>query len=187
MSCIGYLLEAGKFGHEKTMASNDWKMILKSLTKGKGTTLAKGLERAGWIGIYYNPDTKNPFDKSHPEIDWKEHPYSFLIAKQKRLYYGLRVYDLVVDYRPIDFYYDGTPVTEKTIQDSSKIGKLTSVPFGFINVRGGMHTALLIDGEVYEVHWDEGCDSIHLYDKTNFQTDWAWLSGIIHIPQGNWT
>jgi hypothetical protein len=188
MSCIGYLLEAGKLGHEKTSASADWKAILKSLSQGKGTTLAKGLEKAGWLGIYYNPDTKNPFDKNHPTIDWKEHPFSYSIAKQKRQYYGLKVYDLVVDYRPTESFYDGTPVSEseQTIQNTTKIDTLTSIPFGFINVRGGKHTAILIDGEVYEVHWDEGCTSSHLFDKVNFRNDWNWLSGIIHIPKGCW-
>ncbi len=169
--CITYVLAALKLGHEKSNALDDWKKIyahyLKD-SKRSGISLAKGLQDHGWLGIYYNRDTKN---HSHNN----EHAFSYTVAKgTKKTYYKLQVHGLVVD-------YGSSPTTEFT--------KLKGIPFGVINARGGFHTALLMSGNVYEVHWNHGPDSPELYEATRFE-DWTaddqWLSGIIHTPKGYW-
>jgi hypothetical protein len=193
ISCIGYLLEAGKYGHEKTMAIADWKSVLGFMRDGKGTTLAKGLEKVGWEGIYYNLDTFNPIDKGYayntPHLKWEEHSYSYSVAKKNRRYYGLIVHDLLINFRPTEKYWDDTPVLKKTNKESAKVSKLKSIPFGFLNAWGGEHTAIVVSGDVYEVHWSKGPDEADLFEKKDFETQWGWpwLTGIIHVPPGSWT
>ncbi len=190
--CIGYLLEAAKVGHEKTLAAGDWNGILGFLSEGKGTSLAKGLEKAGWAGIYYTLDTENPMDKGYkyntPYFSWTDHAVTYAAARKNRRYYGLQVHDFLVNYNPTQQYWDGTPVPHPTPKDSSKVSKLKSIPFGILNARAGDHTAIIALGEVYEVHWNRGPDEPGLYAKSDFETEWKWpwLSGIIHFPPGHW-
>jgi hypothetical protein len=192
ISCIEYLLEAGKKGHEKSLAIADWKLILNSLDLGKGTTLAKGLEKIGWSGIYYNLDTENPMDKNYvyntKHYSWTEHSFTYRIAKSKRRYYELVVHDMIINFRPTEKYWDGTPVQKITTKDSTKISKLKKIPFGFLNARGGEHTAIVMSGSVYEVHFSRGPDELELFAISDFETQWGWpwLTGIIHVPPGLW-
>ncbi|MGL1937240.1 MAG: hypothetical protein OCD01_19590 [Fibrobacterales bacterium] len=187
-SCIGYVLQALKNAHKQSYAEKDYKKIYSFVKDGKGTTLAKGLEAAGWQGIYFNQDTKNPCDlKDDGNPTKSEHSYSYAMAKKTRKYYNLKVHGFVINFRPTTEFNDTTKPTTITTKDSGNITKLRTIPFGVINTKGGTHTALLINGKVYEVHWDNSQYDLDLYDITDFENDWDWISGIIHIPRGIWT
>jgi hypothetical protein len=184
-SCIDYVLSAFELGHQKTFASKDWSFIKSFLSEGKGTTLAKGLEKNGWIGLYYNPDVKNPYDMTAGATK-SEHSYSYVVAKKSRIYYDLRVRDLVINYRPTTTFQDGRTPKTVTPKESAKVDLLKKVTFGFVIAKGGMHTALLHSGNVYEVHWDQGPREISVYQASDFQSLWPWLSGMIYVPKGAW-
>ena len=69
-----------------------------------------------------------------------------------------------------------------------RTGRIKKIPFGFIVVVGGYHSALLVDGNVLEVHWDRGPKDEDLYDSNPFKS-WEngwWGDGIIHVPATFW-
>jgi hypothetical protein len=68
-----------------------------------------------------------------------------------------------------------------TRKDTTGLEKLARIPFGVLTAQGGNHMALILNGVVYEVHWDEHSDSPHLYARTSLET-WGWGSGIIVAP-----
>jgi hypothetical protein len=181
-SCIGYQLDAAGMGHAKTMAEADWKKIKSFMVQGKGTTIFKGYEDAGWEGLYYNPDVNHAADRD------QEHSYSYSTAKKHSKYYGIKVVDCIINYNPNSIYEDGTdiPPASRTPKESTKVTKLGKVPFGVMLARGGRHTAMILSGRVYEVHYSQGPRDLDLYGSTDFETEWPWYSGIIMVPPGHW-
>lgn len=179
-SCIDFLLEATATGHEKSLATADWIRIRSFMRGGKGTFLFKGFEDAGWIGLYYNPDVYNPADQE------QEHPYSYSMVKRQAKYYDLKVRSSIINYRPTATFEDGTSPKKVTALESSEVAKLKGVPFGVLMARGGRHTALIMSGVVFEVHYNFSARDADLYTATDFEADWPWMSGIIMVPPGFW-
>lgn len=179
-SCIDFLLEATALGHEKSLANADWDRIRSFMKKGKGTFLFKGFEDAGWIGLYYNPDVYNPADQE------QEHPFSYSMVKRHAKYYDLKVRSSIINYRPTTTFEDGTSPKKVTALESSEVAKLKGVPFGVLMAKGGRHTALIMSGVVFEVHYDLSARDADLYTATDFEADWPWMSGIIMVPPGFW-
>jgi hypothetical protein len=180
-SCIDFLLEATALGHEKSLAKADWKRIRSFMREGKGTLLFKGFEEAGWIGLYYNPDIHNSSDKL------REHSFSYEMVQKHAKYYDLKVRASIINYRPTKTFDDGMSPKSVTPLDSSHVAKLKGVPFGVLVAKGGRHTALIMSGVVYEVHWEMSARDVDLYTATDFEADWPWLSGLIMVPPGFWT
>lgn len=180
-SCIDYLLEATALGHEKSLAKADWKRIRSFMREGMGTLLFKGFEDAGWIGLYFNPDVHNPSDKL------REHSFSYEELQKHAKYYDLKVRSSIINYRPTTTFDDGTSPKNVTPLENSQINKLKGVPFGVLVARGGRHTALIMSGVVFEVHWKMSARDVDLYTATDFEADWQWLSGLIMVPPGFWT
>jgi hypothetical protein len=190
-SCIEYVLEACQLGHEKTLSSKDWAFIKGHMVKGMGMAIGEGFAKAGWMGVYFNPDVKHPFDGNT-----EKHNYTYAIAKSKRRYqavdtrdnnrlYKFSVKQLVINYAPTTVYENGTIETNVTPQDTTQINKLKQVPFGVVNVSGGTHTALFSKGYIYEIHWDKSHTDPVLFERTLLE-NWGWLSGAIQIPEGTW-
>jgi hypothetical protein len=215
-NCIVYLLEAAKIGHEKTGAANDWNSIKGYMKQGMGITLAKGLEKWNWTGLYISPDTSHPRDLDWNKTAWRRnhHAYTYQHAQGRRgrkgRYKKLIVEDLIVDYFPTKKYYHWDParyptfprgvpgagplngadiaLANRTTELTTKLTKLEKIPFGFINVVGGYHTAVIVEGDVHEVHWQKGPKDADLYDARRFKT-WEngfWGDGIIHVPAPYW-
>lgn len=182
-SCITYQLESAALGHAKSGANPDWMQIKTSMVNGKGTYLFKGYAKAGWIGLYYNPDSKNPADGD------QEHPASHRIVSKTGMYYDVPVSDSILDYVPTTMLDNGTPIApaNQTKRVTDKLDKLKKVPFAVILARGGLHTAILMQGRVYEVHWKKGPRDLELYESSDFETEWPWLSGMIMVPPGSWS
>jgi hypothetical protein len=182
-------------GHDKSAMTADWQNIVRYVKKGMGQYLAEGLVKNGWVALYYNPDVLHPLD------DDNEHPYSYNIAREKGVYGSTQyppvipVHDFVINYRPTPGNtFSLAPKNKQTTKDTSQTDKLKDVPFGFVMGRGGTHTALIIKGSIFEVHWDVGPFShtnadgspYYLFDTSSFENKWPWLSGLIVVPKNFW-
>jgi hypothetical protein len=53
---------------------------------------------------------------------------------------------------------NGTDIdpASRTAEMTANLTRLEVIPFGIINVVGGYHTAMVLDGFVYEVYWASG-------------------------------
>lgn len=215
-SCIVYLLEACERAHKESYSTADWKKIRNHMKEGTGPTLAKGLEKWGWVGLYFNQDVNHPFDLDWSERKWarNHHKAGYRQAQgrgRKKGTYGeerLKVQDMIINFRPTIKYQkwdlaeypdfgkgvkgarglNGKTIAsaDRTKKESAKVNRLKKVPFGLVNAKDGLHTAIIVFGKVYEVHWDKGPDDELLYEATDFEKDWGWITGIIHVPAGTW-
>ena len=192
-SCIDYVLDVFKSGFNKTGMSAEWNNISNYVKEGKGQCLAEGLVKNGWVAIYYNPDVFHPNDNDN------EHCYSYKRAKEKGEYGStqfppvVEISDMIINYRPTEgTSFSFEPKNKETLKDTSKLKKINDVPFGFIMGRGGTHTALIIKGIIYQVHWNEGPYSENLFDNSIKFDDpdedkrWEWNSGLIVVPKLYW-
>jgi hypothetical protein len=191
--CIKFVLEALQLGFEKTNMKSEWNKIEKQLLSMSGQQLAKALIDIGWIALFYAPDTNNFYDYDKK----KEHSTSCFDALKYKKYGNeynkpiIPIYDCVVNYSPTMKYKDDFPVENPTQLELDKINKVMKLPFAFLLAKYGRHTALLIKGKVFEVHWTESCYT-NLFDtKRSFKYDfspgtWDWLSGLIVTPKIFW-
>lgn len=210
--CVTYLIDATRLGHEKTLASRDWEWAMSAYERsearhrrtgsagGSGMQIARQLVRMGWLGIYFNRDTRNPRDGlQYHKRDWEE-------VRRRRTYHGIRVTDTVVNYLPSEAveYKDaegrkGVHVlepSEVTPEDrTNKYELLLEVPFGIVNLNDGVHTAMYAAGTVREAHHSIGPGALRnaagerigapLFDSIAFE-DYSWNSGFIVVPPGMW-
>jgi len=172
--CTTYVLEVLGDAFKAKGRDADWKKIMsiarrKSGGRLKGTEVLKALESvAGWKAVFWSPDPRNP-DDSH-----SEHPEAYKKVQQTGKYYGVTVDNAnsVVDYRR----------TSSTAQETwTKLDKLKQVPLGVIAARGGDHMTLILNGEVYEVHWDLPATDPNVLQATPLEK-WIWNSGVIVMP-----
>ena len=66
--------------------------------------------------------------------------------------------------------------------DLSGIELVRKLQFGVIAARGGTHMALIVNGGVYEVHWDLPSTSADVLTATPLES-FAWLSGMLVAPK----
>jgi hypothetical protein len=174
--CITYALNVISYAFEKI---NDEKSAKKVRQLGKhGTELAEYLVKTHkWKGVYINPDVKHPLDAD------TEHSFSHHLAVSTCLYY-----QIPLEYRVVN--YSVTPATHPAFKKLNiktgltklnlvDLASLSLIKFGFGISRGGRHTWLFSQGNVYEVHWD-GIDK-SLYEASSLRT-YSWLSGAIVVP-----
>jgi hypothetical protein len=64
------------------------------------------------------------------------------------------------------------------------IEHLQRLQFGVLATRGGRHMALIINGSVYEVHWDKPASDPNAIEATPLK-DFVWESGVIVAPKGD--
>ncbi len=152
----------------------EWDSIFKTALAASGPGGFKGIElfkalqeQLDWEGVYFNPDVGHPSDADD------EHPYSAYIAEKKGTYYGLDIDRMVLDYRP--------SAGSVTVKDTQGLDWLKSIPFAVVAARGGKHMAILVEGDLYEVHWSENQYSRSVITQEGF-VDWGWLSGAILFP-----
>lgn len=108
------------------------------------------------------------------------------MRKKNPTYYGMRVSQAVVNYRPERAdagrgRKQWTPTDSKTVKDITTLEKLRKLPFGVLTMRGGYHVAAIIHGVVYEVHWEKLSNDLGLYEKEDLET-YGWNSGAIVAP-----
>ena len=194
-SCIEYVESVLENGFKLTGMAGDWEQIWNYFkTKdGIGQHLAKILVDCGWVALYYNPDVINPFDKNQEHCDtYKEiQSHGTYGTKNGKINIppSIPIHDCIVNYCPTRIFEDGTFPTKITTTESIKITQLVSLPFAFLMSKWSIHTAMLISGKVYEVHWDGGPKTNHLFSNSRsfvFNGDetksWEWLHGLVIVP-----
>lgn len=172
--CTTYVLEVLKHAFTDKGRAADWKAVYDEAQKTsagafKGTELIKALEnKAGWKAVFWAPDPRNPQDIS------SEHPSAYKKVREKGTYYGITVDagKSVIDYRP-------TSATKT--ENMTRLDQLRRVPLGVIAARGGKHMTLLLNGIVYEVHWDKPATDPDVIEATQLEK-WIWQSGVIVMP-----
>lgn len=174
-NCITYVMNCMSYGFKMSghpdAAQQVWKYII------RGVDLAGYLvHQHDWSCVYINPDVKHPRDEN------AEHPFSYNYdVKRRCTYYGLPVFATALNYHPTVETDSGIiyGAGEQTPLELDDIQKLEAVKFGFGLSRGGMHTWLFSEGQVYEVHWDGIGDS--LYERSSI-IEFPWLSSVIVVP-----
>jgi len=189
-------------GFTKSLMTPEWNKIKSCISSKKsGQELGKGLTDVGWVALFYTPDSVHYYDQDFDGV----HKSSFENAKKSRRYgnEGIKpivpVFDFVINYSPTTRYEDGSIETNPIKPELDQMKKLQDVPFAFLLAKHGYHTAMLINGNVYEVHWDKEPDSKILIEKkkefyfkplppgsTDDPTSWEWLSGLIVVPRMFW-
>ncbi len=172
--CTTFVLEILGQAYRAAGLAEEWEAIFEAAVESSGEGGFKGIdlmialqELGGWEGAYFNPDVAHPSDAQD------EHPYSAYLAEKNGSYYGVQVDEMVTDYRP--------SWGSETEKDSAGLEWLEEVPFGIVAARGGRHMAVIIDGDIYEVHWSENEHSKDVITREALE-DWAWLSGAIVFP-----
>jgi len=172
--CTTYVLEVLKYAFAAKGQQAKWQAIYDEAVRTshgafKGTELLKALEsKAGWKGIFWSPDPRNPQDAR------SEHPVAYQTAQRQGTYYGIGVEKgaSVVDYRR-------TSPTQP--EQFGNLDKLRGIPLGVIAARGGWHMTLLLNGQVYEVHWDKPPTDPNVIEATPLEK-WIWQSGVVLVP-----
>ena len=173
--CTTFVLEVLEQAFAAAGMSDEWnKLFQEALANSgsagfKGLELLKSLQKLGWSSTYWNPDTSKPRDEEG------EHPYSYYLANKNGTYYGLPVdmSQALTNYRPSE--------DSSTVKDEDTLERIAAIPFGVIAAKGGRHMAVIVDGEIYEVHWATGADSRHVITNRPL-AEWNWLSGAVVYP-----
>jgi Hemopexin len=155
--------------------SDAWTAVLARALKSSGHRGLKGTEviealqiLQHWEALFWSPDPRNPRDGT------AEHPYAYQIVRTKHTYYGIAVDPAksVVNYRRTD------PGAKR---DMTGIERLRRLQFGILAARGGTHMAMVLNGAVYEVHWDSPATDRDTVQATPLES-FIWQSGVIAAP-----
>ena len=183
--CTNYVLDVLKFAFTAKGQGTLWSNITADANtnsngpkygaeKGlKGTELINSLvTKAGWKALFWSPDPRNPSDSI------SEHPDAYKKVKNTGKYYGIPVEkeDSVVDYRR---------TSAAATKNTTMIEKLKKVPLAVIGAKGGRHMTVLINGIVYEVHWDKPETDPNVVEATALE-NWGWNSGVLVMPEGDY-
>lgn len=178
--CTTYVLEVLKNAFAAKGRSADWKKVFDEAQKTsaglfKGTELLKALiDKAGWKALFWSPDPRNPSDsQSYHSVYYKR-------VREKGEYRGsnettgipVDASKSIIDYRP---------TSPKKQENMSNFDRLKQVPLAVIATKGGTHMTLLINGQVYEVHWDKPATDPDVIQATPLEK-WQWLSGVVVMP-----
>jgi hypothetical protein len=186
LDCTEYLIEILRRGFEAAGHAELIDSIIKLAVKNSGKEGLKGIvlmktlqDELGWEGIYFNPDVEHPGDSDD------EHPYTAYIAGAKGTYYGLNVNKdrSLLDYNPSSTTDHQSNITTSngTELNTDAIEQAGDIPFGLVAARGGRHMAVIVDGDIYEVHWSKGATSPDLITAVPLE-EWGWMSGVILAP-----
>ncbi|QDQ29002.1 DUF4157 domain-containing protein [Chitinimonas arctica] len=175
--CTQYVYDILKYAFGAKGDGATWKAVATEASKLsgsgglRGTALQTALEtKAGWKGVFWAPSPRNPEDGT------SEHPSAYKRVREKGLYtkddVAVEKTKSIIDYRPKS--------TTKA-PTFSALDQLKKVPLGVISARGGTHMTLLINGQVYEVHWEMPATNPNVIQATPLEK-WQWQSGAIVMP-----
>lgn len=172
-SCITWAMRHVKAAYTAAGKTQRWNQIAKTVYQNgtKGTDLAKELQKDGWSAVYFNPDPAKNADGN------SEHSYSAAMVKRGKPYYGVKVDDQVLNYRPAP--------GSSTQSDTAGLDKLADTRFWFGLARGGQHTFVGHGDTVNEFHWDRNPGDRDAIEERKL-ADFPWLSGLIMVPPGDW-
>jgi Domain of unknown function (DUF4157) len=172
--CTTYVIDVLRNAFNAKGKGADWTKVMAAAAKGsggalKGTEVLRALETvAGWKAVFWSPDPRNPADLN------PEHSAAYKKVRGSGQYYGVDVDSpkSIVEYRR-------TAVTKP--DTLTGIDKLKNVPLGVIAAKGGRHMTLILNGQVYEVHWDKPASDPNVIEATPLER-WGWNSGVIVMP-----
>ena len=176
--CTEYVLTVLDQTFAAAGLSAQWRTIRRRAARNSGSGGLKGTEvikaiqaESNWQALFWAPDPRDPADNT------AEHPYAYRIANTRQVYYGIHVDPArsVVNYRRT------SPARRA---DLTGVERLRRLPFGLLAARGGIHMALIVNGEVHEVHWTEPATSRDAITATPLE-NFAWQSGVIAAPPGD--
>lgn len=183
--CTTYVIEILKFAFKAKGLEGLWNDVFNDATnnsnavkygteKGfKGTELIASLVgKAGWKALFWSPDPRNPADTN------SEHPEAYKKVGSGGKYYNIPVEkgDSVVNYRR---------TSPSATVNKSKLDKLKQVPLAVIGAKGGRHMTVLVNGIVYEVHWDKSENDPNVIEATPLE-NWGWNSGVLVMPESDY-
>ncbi len=172
--CTMYALDVLKKAFSAKGQQAVWRDVIaeandQSGGKLKGTEVLRALQTiAGWEAVFWAPDPRNPADRD------AEHPDAFRKVREAGSYYRITVdrSRSVVNYRRTD---------PAAATDSTGIAHLRKLQFGALVARGGNHVALIVNDEVYEVHWANPATDRDAIEATPLER-FAYLSGALAAP-----
>lgn len=160
--CFSYVQQSMADGYR---AIDKPEAAKKILSFDKGTDLSRYLKGRGWRAVYYNSDTNDPGKNEQNSTTLKH-------VRQTGSYYPNRPeWTVPVDDQWLDYGIHSQNYSEEINK------RINKEDFGFVNANNGGHTALLMNGALYEVHWlrdgeedyPPGTPESHkLYEKTDF-------------------
>lgn len=159
----------------------------KAVDSARGTTLVEALREDGWKAVYFSPKSSRRDAKRAAE-----NMAGPALGDKQRFVKGAdsgQPVDVVVGLDKVI-----TGFSTKNLPDDIKL--LAKVPFGVGFFNWGLHTFVIGYGSLYEVHWDKGPKSDHVFEKSDFFAklrewerwgeDYGAGSGVVAIPQEEW-
>jgi hypothetical protein len=182
VDCTTYILGVLREAFAAKKHSLTWDKVMDTARKAsppgklEGTEVLEALQsEAGWEAVFWSPDPRNPADRT------PEHPAAYKQVRTTGKYSPAGV-NIPVDPSKSVINYRRTDPAAK--RDISGIERLQRLQFGVLATRGGIHMGLIINGSVYEVHWDKPASDPTAIEATPLET-WAWQSGVIVAPKGD--
>lgn len=177
--CTTYVLEVLKHAFNAKGEGATWTTVYneaqtQSAGSFKGTELIRALvAKAGWKAVFWAPDPRNPSDAL------SEHPVAYKGVRETGKYYKIPVDNTksVVEYRP-------TSATKQ--ENMTRLDQLRKVPLAVVAAKGGMHMTLLLNGDVYEVHWTKAATDPDVITAEPLEK-WVWQSGVVVMPSASFT
>jgi hypothetical protein len=177
-NCTLYVMDVLKRAFAARGLASTWSDVAATATTASGTGGLKGTElikalqvKQKWEALFWSPDPKNPGD------GLGEHPVAYQKAQSQGTYYGI-----AVDPKRSVINYHRTSATAQA--DMTGIERLRRLQFGVLTAKGGFHMALIINGEVYEVHWACPATDPNTITSTPLES-FGWNSGAIAAPPGD--
>ena len=176
--CTQYVLAVLERAFQAAGLGQEWQAILRKGVRSsgsgglKGTEVIKALQAdRSWQALFWAPDPRDPADNN------AEHSWAYRVVGRTQAYYGIHVDPArsVVNYRR-------TSPARKA--DLTGIESLRRLPFGVLAARGGLHMAMIVNGDVHEVHWTTPATSRDAITATPLES-FAWQSGVIAAAPGD--
>lgn len=176
--CTEYVLAVLDRAFQAAGLGLEWQAIRRKAVRSSGSGGLKGTEvikvlqaDRGWQALFWAPDPRDPADNS------AEHSWAYRVVGRTQAYYGIHVDPArsVVDYRRT------SPARQA---DLAGVQSLRRLPFGVLAARGGIHMAMIVNGDVHEVHWTTPATSRDAITATPLES-FAWQSGVIAAPPGD--
>ncbi len=184
--CQTYIQDVIRYAYEKTGSRSVYSGLQAFYRRNgvTGTVMAQFLVSQGWRAYLFMPDTENPSD-SKPE-----HTQKYKEAVRTKKWWNVPLAGFIVNYNPTIGMGTTTPVDPVGVR---RLAALADVRFAACVFTNGLHTGILSEGNILEVHWRSvseqtpvGVDyqqfqSQPLYEKTNL-LDFDWKEGIFVVP-----
>jgi hypothetical protein len=173
--CTEYILSVLRTSFEAKGRGGDWKAVYDAAVTGsgaggfKGMALVQSLESsAGWKGVFWGKDPRDPSDRL------PEHPVAYKKVRETGSYYGAAVDTTrsAVEY---------TPTSPRKPESMANLDRLRHVPLGLVATKGAVHMGLLLNGQLYELHWEKTATDPDVIQATPLEK-WEWQTGVVVAP-----